>query len=246
MNFFSLNYLYNAAIIIAAFFLGIPVYASFNASIVQGKIESIRDAKDQSPIVKEIKNDDLIQFHDLICSAKGSRAEFRLDSTVLRIGSLSVLSVVDENSFFLHSGSMLISFLEKTEIHISTTDSKATFTGSGTILVESTKNGGFKFIPFEGRGILKTDNNDIHEVKGGRLVLVLGDPSQLGDAYDVDLMLLIKTCRLLNSYPDPLETFGRISLAVYSQELKLKGKYNALIGDAPTDKNLQIWAFGEE
>ena len=59
-------------------------------------------------------------------------------------------------------------------------------------------------------------------------------------------MLLLKTCRLINSYPTPLETFGRISLAVYSQELKLKGKYNALIGDATTENNLQVWAFGDE
>ena len=38
----------------------------------------------------------------------------------------------------------------------------------------------------------------------------------------------------------------RISLAVYAQQLKLKGKFNALIGDAPTDDNLQMWAFGKE
>jgi hypothetical protein len=28
--------------------------------------------------------------------------------------------------------------------------------------------------------------------------------------------------------------------------LKLKGKYNALIGDAPNDTNLQVWSFGED
>jgi hypothetical protein len=26
----------------------------------------------------------------------------------------------------------------------------------------------------------------------------------------------------------------------------MKGKYNALIGDAPTNDNLQMWAFGED
>jgi len=33
---------------------------------------------------------------------------------------------------------------------------------------------------------------------------------------------------------------------LYIQQLKLKGKYNALIGDAHTDDELQIWAFGEK
>jgi hypothetical protein len=38
----------------------------------------------------------------------------------------------------------------------------------------------------------------------------------------------------------------RISLSVYAQQLRMKGKYNALIGDAPTNDNLQMWAFGED
>jgi len=36
----------------------------------------------------------------------------------------------------------------------------------------------------------------------------------------------------------------KIGLAVYSQQLRIKNKYNALIGDAPTDKNLQMWVPG--
>jgi hypothetical protein len=55
---------------------------------------------------------------------------------------------------------------------------------------------------------------------------------------------MIKTSGLLNAFQDPLPSFGRISLAIYTQELKLKGKYNALIGDAPTKDNLQMWQFG--
>ena len=57
-------------------------------------------------------------------------------------------------------------------------------------------------------------------------------------------MLLLKSSRLINSFPQPLLTFDQIGLAIYTQELKLKGKYNALIGDAPTKDNLQMWQFG--
>ena len=246
MRLFKFYLLPNAAIFFAAFFFGSSCYAKLKVKFVKGKIESIQDTENNSVAIHLISSDDILPYNQLICSAKGSRAEFHLNSKLLRIGSQSVLSVLDENSFFLHSGCMLISFLEESKINLSSSESNATFYGTGTILIETTKNGGFKFIPFEGRGILETEDGDSQEVQGGRLVLVLGKLSQLGDAYDLDLMLLLKTCRLINYFPDPLDTFGRISLAVYSQELKLKGKYNALIGDATTDQNLQIWAFGDE
>ena len=38
----------------------------------------------------------------------------------------------------------------------------------------------------------------------------------------------------------------RISLSIYAQQLRMKGKYNALIGDAPSNDNIQMWAFGED
>ncbi|MEL0099228.1 MAG: hypothetical protein VW907_06710 [Opitutae bacterium] len=236
----------NAAILVAAFFLHSQSFGNIKVNFVQGKIESIQDTENDSVAIQSISADQVLPYNQLICSAKGSRAEFQIGSIILRLGSLSVLSILDDQSFFLQSGSMLFCFLEETEIKLSSSVSNAIFVGSGTILIETTKNGGFKFIPLEGRGILKTEGGHNQEIKGGRLVLVLGKPSQLGDAYDLDLMLLLKTCRLINSYPNPLATFGRISLAVYSQELKLKGKYNALIGDATTDSSLQVWAFGND
>jgi len=246
LRVFKTQIFLNAATFVAAFFLCIPCKAVFKAKLVKGKIESISDTLNNTVSIHPVKDDDLLEYNQLICAAKDSRGEFQLNSYTIRLGSLSVLSVLSENSFFLHSGSMLIAYKNESEFKISTSSSTATFTGSGTILIETTNNGGFKFIPFEGRGTLKTENKNSQEIKGGRLVLVLGKPSKLGDAYDLDLMLLLKTCRLINSFPEPLDTFGRISLAVYSQELKLKGKYNALIGDAPNDTNLQVWAFGED
>jgi hypothetical protein len=76
--------------------------------------------------------------------------------------------------------------------------------------------------------------------------MIIGSPSQLGSAYDIDLLLLLKSSRLINSFPTPLPSLKRISLSVYAQQLRMKGKYNALIGDAPTNDNLQMWAFGED
>ena len=77
------------------------------------------------------------------------------------------------------------------------------------------------------------------------MLLILGKPTYFGDAYDIDIMLLLKSSRLINSYPTPLPTFDKMGLAIYIQELKLKGKYDALIGDATTNENLQLWKFGK-
>ena len=82
------------------------------------------------------------------------------------------------------------------------------------------------------------------DIIGGRMILVLGNPTYYGDAYDIDIMLMLKSSRLINSFPDPLPTFEKIGLAIYIQDLKLKGKYDALIGDATTNENLQMWRFG--
>ena len=117
-----------------------------------------------------------------------------------------------ENEIFIHSGSFLFSCVEPTSVVFSSIGSNVTFNGSGTIILETTKNNGFKFIPLEGRGKIQCNNESELEVKSGRMVLILDKPSRFGDAYDIDLMLMLKTSKLINAYPDPLDTFGRISL----------------------------------
>ena len=54
---------------------------------------------------------------------------------------------------------------------------------------------------------------------------------------------MVKSSRLLNEYPTSLPSIEHIGLSIYVQQLKLKGKYNALIGDATTNENLQMWKF---
>ena len=187
-----------------------------------------------------------LSYNSSLHTKDNSLCELINNSFLIRLGANSIFEFNELNEFSLLRGSMLLYSLGTSDIIIESEQSSLNVSGKFTAIIDHTSNGGFKFIPFEGRGTLKTENKNAQEVRGGRLVLVLGKPSKLGDAYDPDLMLLLRTCRLINSFPDPLDTFGRISLAVYSQELKLKGKYNALIGDAPSDTNLQVWAFGED
>ena len=181
----------------------------------------------------------------LVATGINGRIESIDDGKYWRLGSNSMARWHSDSHFWLHSGSALYCSTQEDTIRLSTRESNATFNGHGTIIIEATKNGGFKFIPLEGKGTITTENGQTQEIIGGRLLLVLGNPSRLGDAYDIDIMLLIKSSRLINAFTSSLPTFKKIGLAIYVQEMKLKGKYNALIGDATSDKNLQMWKFQE-
>ena len=230
-----------AAVNSAAIFL----FGERSVSFVKGTVESIHLDINGSESINKVEKDDLIGSNYVLATGKSSRIEIKQKDKFWRVGSLSVAKWNLDNELWLHSGSALFCTTSKTEIKFSTSKCQATFEGSGTIIIEATKNGGFKFIPLESKGTITTVNGGTKEIVGGRMLLVLGTPSYFGDAYDIDLLLLIKSSRLLNAFPDPLPTFKKIGLALYVQDLKLKGKYDALIGDATTDENLQIWKFGE-
>ena len=166
-------------------------------------------------------------------------------SLQMRIGSNSVLEVNDD-IISITRGSMLLSLKSPKPIIIKTENSSLSTKGRYTAIIDCTGNGGFKFIPLEGKGFINPEKGKAKEIYRGRLTMVLGSPSQLGNAYDIDLLLLLKSSRLINSFPTPLPSMKRISLSIYAQQLMIKGKYNALIGDAPSDDNLQMWAFGED
>ena len=189
-------------------------------------------------------NGQQIDNQHFISTANGSRFELKSIDTIWRIGSQSFVKFESENQVWIHSGSLLLCLEDEKSVTFKSRTSEATYTGKGTIILECLENGGFKFIPLEGDGLLMTKKNEPFPILGGRLILVLGNPSYLGSSYDIDLMLLLQSSKLINYFPTPINTFDQIGLALYIQQLKLKGKYNALIGDAHTNDELQIWAFG--
>lgn len=191
-------------------------------------------------------NGQQIDSQHFISTANGSRFELKSFDAIWRIGSQSFVKFESENRVWIHSGSLLLCLEDEKSITFKSRTSEANFTGKGTIILECLENGGFKFIPLEGDGLLKTQKNKPFPILGGRLILVLGNPSYLGSSYDIDIMLLLQSSKLINYFPTALRTFDQIGLALYIQQLKLKGKYNALIGDAQSNDELQIWAFGEK
>ena len=176
----------------------------------------------------------------------GALCEFIREGYLIRLGAKSIFEYSANNIISLSKGSMLIGVEETKNITIQSAFSKLQVKGRFTAIVDCTSNGGFKFIPLEGKGQVIPEQGEPKDIFRGRLTMVMGSPSKLGNAYDIDLLLLLKSSRLINSFPTPLPTMKRISLSIYAQQLRLKGKFNALIGDAPTDDNLQMWAFGED
>jgi hypothetical protein len=213
-------------------------------TFLSGTVESLNETNSSVNIAQA---DSPINPNLFYGTGKGSRFEVNNPSYIARVGSLSFVRFISDNEIYIHSGSFLFcSKYKKFHLKIRSRKSSATFVGSGTFIIDCLENGGFKFIPLECEASLSTDKHPTKKLIEGQLLLVVGSPSYLGNAYDIDIMLLLQSSRLINNFPSPLPTFDQIGLAIYVQNLKLKGKYDALIGDAKTEKSLQIWGFGEE
>ena len=213
---------------------------SFGDSWLIGK------TKEGKPFPLTLEENSTLHTNTPVHSKEGALCEFKNEGCLIRLGAKSIFEYSANNMISLSKGSMLIGVKESENITIQSEYSRIQVKGRFTAIVECTSNGGFKFIPLEGEGQIIPEQGEPKNIYRGRLTMVLGSPSKLGNAYDIDLLLLLKSSRLINSFPTPLPSMKRISLSIYAQQLRLKGKFNALIGDAPTDENLQMWAFGEE
>jgi hypothetical protein len=212
-------------------------YTSGKVELIEKEVSSISNLDINSTLPK----------NSLLCTGEKSLCELRINNSILvRSGSESIIDSINQSSINVLSGSFLISVQDEIDFSIQSKSSLLKTRGKYTAIIDCTSNGGFKFIPLEGKGQIIPERGDSKDIYRGRLTMVLGSPSKLGNAYDIDLLLLLKSSRLINSFPTPLPSMKRISLSIYAQQLRLKGKFNALIGDAPTDDNLQMWAFGEE
>jgi hypothetical protein len=213
---------------------------SFGDSWLIGK------TKEGKPSPSTLEENSTLHQKTPVHSKEGALCEFIREECLIRLGAKSIFEYSENNTISLSKGSMLIGLKESENITIQSEYSRLQIKGRFTAIVECTSNGGFKFIPLEGKGQIIPERGEPKDIFRGRLTMVLGSPSKLGNAYDIDLLLLLKSSRLINSFPTPLPSMKRISLSIYAQQLRLKGKFNALIGDAPTDDNIQMWAFGEK
>ena len=219
---------------------------SFSCSYAEGKVEVIRKDLIGASAIADAEVNATLSQNSLLCTGEKSLAEVANDTILIRLGSMSVLESVTNETVKIFSGSMLICLRDNAEITLKSEKASVSLKGKLTAIIECTSNGGFKFIPLEGKGTIIPQEGQSKAIKSGRLMMVVGSPSKLGNAYDIDLLLMLKSSRLINSFPKPLPSMKSISLAIYYQQLRLKGKFNALIGDAPKDDKLEMWPFGKD
>jgi hypothetical protein len=162
---------------------------------------------------------------------------------LVRLGSDSVLEWKSIRKWKLYEGSALFCMEFDNTIILDSKNSSTEITGPTTFIAECTSNGGLKFIILSGTPTLRNGEQSI-KAPGGRLVLTMAN--SFGNAYDIDLLLLLQSSRLFTFFRDPLPSMKKVGLAIFAQQKKLKGKYNALIGDATSDKDLQMWVLNNE
>ena len=132
---------------------------------IKGKVETVDSRLKGVNSISNLELRSSVSSHQIIATAKGSRTELTDDSTLWRLGSLSVedgLITMTSDSFRQYP---LFSKLES--FKIGSTKSNAIFDGPGTFIIEATTGSGFKFIPLETNGFITTTKGGSKQIKGG-------------------------------------------------------------------------------
>ena len=217
---------------------------TYRLGFYAGKVEALLNGLDGNSSFSVLEQNATVRPGEVLFTGKQSIAEFfGPNSSSIRMGSEVTAELEGPQSVYLAAGTILVCLKEESDLTVRSTVAKATYEGRGTFFIECTGNGGFKIIHLEGKGTYSTEKGGKLKLRGGQLCFVIRNPSEFGDIYDIDILLLVGTSRLLNAFPELPPTISRIGLTVYTQDLLMKSKYNALIGDAPTDKKIQLWAL---
>ena len=166
---------------------------------------------------------------------------FPQNSNILRIGQSSAIEIRNHYHLYFFQGSALFSKSNTANWKFETDATQIDATGKGTWLIETTEKKGFKVISLEGELQITNGSKSI-SLNSGELLLVGEKENQISQKIQIDLPLLIKTCRLLNNFQSELPSKSRIISAAQVQALRLKKRYEAVVGGVK-DNKLQIWAI---
>jgi hypothetical protein len=183
----------------------------------------------------------------LLIAAKDSLLEIATaPSDFLRLGR-STVAEFSTNKIRLHQGSFLRYCETETIFALSSKHSDAGIRlHRSALMAEATGNGGLKIVLVSGAAQAGTDADGAKTLHPGQLLFVRGNPAHFGDLYDLDLPLLLRTSRLVNGFARPLPNLSRMRTSALIQGLNLKKRYEALVGDAPDDEKVQMWAIKEK
>jgi hypothetical protein len=182
----------------------------------------------------------------LLIAAKESLLEItQSEGNFLRLGR-ATLAEFSTSKIRLLQGSFLRNTKQETLFALSGKKVDAGIRLKGTLMAESTGNGGLKVVLVAGKADIGTDADGAKPLRPGQLIFVHSSPAKLGDLYDLDLPLLLSTSRLVSGFKKPLPNLASLRTSMLIQGLNTKRRYEALVGDAPDDEKVQMWAIKEK
>lgn len=170
-----------------------------------------------------------------------SRAEFGNSHCLVRVGAGSEVEILADLSLCLSRGSVLVQPRNgKVRLELSTKKAAFSVSGTGCFVVEATSNGGCKVISLSDSIDVLAKSNASSKIAPGNLLFVVPEETGFGPRLDVDLNVFRLTSGLVNGFDMPLESLPSIKTAAFRQSFKIKGRTNALIGDAKSSKNYDV------
>jgi hypothetical protein len=170
-----------------------------------------------------------------------SRAEFANSHFLVRAGGGSEIEILSDAALALSRGAVLIQPRYK-NLKIDVSSKKIAFTvaGSGCFVVEATSNGGCKVLSLNDSIEITVKGKGSSKASPGNLLFLVPETTGFGPRLDVDLNVFRLTSALINGYEKPLEGLASIKTAAFKQTFRIKGRTNALIGDAKNSKNYDV------
>jgi len=164
--------------------------------------------------------------------------------SIIRLGKSTALEFREENTIYLFQGSCLICHRSNQQWNIQSENSQFSIRGEGTWMLEATPIG-FKVIILEGKLTFVEDKTP-QRFKPGDLILVSDLEGKISQDLEIELPLLLGTSRLLNHFPELLPSHSRLISAAQVQAMRMKKKYDAMIGDISEDRKLKIWELKKQ
>ena len=109
-------------------------------------------------------------------------------------------------------------------------------------MMENAKKDNFKFILLEGFVQLSMNEKN-RTLQAGNLILTRVQENTFSKILTVELPLLISSSKLINIFSKPVQTENKLISAAKVQSIRLKKRYQALIGDLNEQNELRMWAL---
>ena len=178
--------------------------------------------------------------------AKDSYAEMTFPTeSIIRIGQQSVIEFRNLNHFRVFNGSSLFYLSKPQSLNLETNGTNIQLFGRGTFMLESPQGRNLKIIMLEGQALL-TSGQAKQNLQAGQLVVVQAGTPDFGQTINVDLPLLLSTSRLVNNFSSALPSQSKLISAAKVQAVRLKKRYEALIGNTNDQNQLRLWALRKD